>query len=629
MDELPPEVQLHVIRFLSFRDKLCLRQTSSGLLSLVDASSVTLRWRVNIAALRGIAAALQRKDSLFCCGGTTRACRPLTLFFKGTGSSCGFVTFPTDPSSNTGMSRSLQGLLDCCSSASAPTTQRKKKGQTLLQLSPSDFSINFRLEEHDSILEKVKLMMSPNSHKVRAELYQLSIIFPSSNKEEDEEEEEEEQKKEEDEQEGNLHPHLGHGRENETDLLFGLLEVCLPKTFQGGKLEVRHSQQPWKAVFDLSSRVGDQDHQEKEKEEEEEEEEVTSSEIKWAAYHLSGCLSRVLPVTQGYRISLVYKLYRHPLLFPPQSEKLYRHPLHLPPQSETQQEQEQEQPVSPKKKKRRIEDSPQQRTTTVSLDLFSLLQQKLEAIAVDACCLADEGVTLAFHCQYSYSCEAVAQTPSLNSLLKGFDALLHETATHSRAALRTSLGCFQPLCMESFAESDFPTLFFGFETFPQRVDVVRKMPKGNWDDCQRYVADNYDVCELRDVLLPLDDGDGEEEEEKKTNESERKQRERLMLEDVRRSFGEKLTAAEARNLAWDSVVMEETEEECLGDLPTKAVQWCNLNRGRLPYEQHHFAGRILFAVGAVPGSGRRPTTSPRTAAFTAEPVLYIQVPPNK
>ena len=66
---------------------------------------------------------------------------------------------------------------------------------------------------------------------------------------------------------------------------FGSLVVCLPSAHRGGELAVRHDGRETK--FDWSK---------------------NSTTMQWAAFY-SDCEHEVLPVTEGYRITLTYNLY--------------------------------------------------------------------------------------------------------------------------------------------------------------------------------------------------------------------------------------------------------------------------------------------------------------------------------
>ena len=73
-----------------------------------------------------------------------------------------------------------------------------------------------------------------------------------------------------------------------SEKMFGSLVVCLPTHFTGGELMVRHDKQEIK--YDWSSTASD-----------------TSSTLHWAAF-FSDVEHEVLPVSEGYRVTLTYNL---------------------------------------------------------------------------------------------------------------------------------------------------------------------------------------------------------------------------------------------------------------------------------------------------------------------------------
>ena len=104
----------------------------------------------------------------------------------------------------------------------------------------------------------------PNCAGLQAELYKLNIYGPG----------------------GFFKPHVDTPRSGQ---MFGSLVVCLPTKFSGGELVVRHKKKVIK--YDWSSSVSD-----------------PFNGLQWTAF-FSDIEHEVLPVTEGYRVTLTYNLY--------------------------------------------------------------------------------------------------------------------------------------------------------------------------------------------------------------------------------------------------------------------------------------------------------------------------------
>lgn len=70
--------------------------------------------------------------------------------------------------------------------------------------------------------------------------------------------------------------------------MFGSLVLCLPSTFKGGQLSIKHKS--CQKVYDWGAGAHD------------------SQQIQWAAFY-SDCTHEILPVTEGARVTLTYGLY--------------------------------------------------------------------------------------------------------------------------------------------------------------------------------------------------------------------------------------------------------------------------------------------------------------------------------
>ena len=152
-------------------------------------------------------------------------------------------------------------LLDVCSVASFGYKDKDvidKNYRDALKLDPTDFATTFQLYNTPIIREIESLI--PNCAGLQAELYKLNIYTPG----------------------GFFKPHV------DTPRMFGSLVVCLPTQFSGGELVVRHKKE---IRYDWSLPVSD-----------------PFNGLQWAAF-FSNIEHEVLPVTEGYQVTLTYNLY--------------------------------------------------------------------------------------------------------------------------------------------------------------------------------------------------------------------------------------------------------------------------------------------------------------------------------
>jgi len=159
----------------------------------------------------------------------------------------------------------ISKLLDVCSVASFGYKDKDvidKSYRDALKLDPIDFSTSFQLCNTPIIREIESLI--PNCAGLQAELYKLNIYAPG----------------------GFFKPHVDTPQSGQ---MFGSLVVCLPTHFNGGELIVRHEKKEIK--YDWSSPDSD-----------------LSNSLQWAAF-FSDIEHEVLPVTEGYRVTLTYNLY--------------------------------------------------------------------------------------------------------------------------------------------------------------------------------------------------------------------------------------------------------------------------------------------------------------------------------
>ena len=159
----------------------------------------------------------------------------------------------------------MSKLVDACTVASFGYKGESvidKNYRTAFKLEPKDFMTTFQLCD-SPILGEIGLI-NPNFGSLQAELYKLNIYTPG----------------------GFFKSHVDTPRSGQ---MFGSLVVCLPTQFSGGELVVRHQKKEIK--YDWSSLGSD-----------------PLNSLCWAAF-FSDIEHEVLPVTEGYRVTLTYNLY--------------------------------------------------------------------------------------------------------------------------------------------------------------------------------------------------------------------------------------------------------------------------------------------------------------------------------
>ena len=155
-------------------------------------------------------------------------------------------------------------LLDVCSVASYGYKGKDmidKSYRNSFKLEPDNFFTGFHVCS-TPILQEIQSIV-PTVVGLKAELYKLNIYARG----------------------GFFKAHVDTPR---SEKMFGSLVVCLPTQFTGGELIVRHHKEEIK--YDWSSTASD-----------------TSSTLHWAAF-FSDVEHEVLPVSEGYRVTLTYNL---------------------------------------------------------------------------------------------------------------------------------------------------------------------------------------------------------------------------------------------------------------------------------------------------------------------------------
>ncbi|KAL6064904.1 Fe2OG dioxygenase domain-containing protein [Balamuthia mandrillaris] len=247
----------------------------------------------------------------------------------------------------------------------------------------------------------------------------------------------------------------------------------------------------------------------------------------------------------------------------------------------------------------RTSGSPSTVPTKRVLDM-DMVRKHLAAILADPDCFP-EGVTLAFHCQHSYSTEQFSQAPTLSALLKGFDALVQEAATS--LGLETSLRCFFALDLCSSVPSELsPKALLVFERFPRKIEITNEcVGEGEYDNELEYICAKFKPKLLVEAFPPLDP---------------LLQQRAREAELIKRLIGSRWmnTERQARRQAQEIVEEEGREREKLErDLPKQPVQWCT--------DKPQLAKDLVVAVTAAYGN------EPSTECFYASAMLFVEIPP--
>ena len=218
------------------------------------------------AALERIVAGLGEVSSSiacrFCCGTTLSSPDQVNLVYERRGRNWSSITFPGAEQAD------VQQLLGVCSIASfgvggEEVTDRNYRNA--LKLQPNQFTTSLQLCDTPILDEIRKLMMPDMRGSIRAELYKLNVYSGPG---------------------GHFKAHVDTPRSSQ---MFGSLVVCLPTQFSGGALATRH--QGREVRFDWSSSP-----------------QKPMQKVSWAAF-FSDVEHEVLPVTDGYRLTLTYNLY--------------------------------------------------------------------------------------------------------------------------------------------------------------------------------------------------------------------------------------------------------------------------------------------------------------------------------
>ena len=199
--------------------------------------------------------------SQFCCGSTLSSPEQVNLVYQ---SSDGFPSLLFPGVELTAM----QQLMSVCSVASFGVGCKEVTDlsyRNALKLQPDRFLTSFQLSDTPILGEIQKLMMPDMRGSIRAELYKLNIYSGPG---------------------GHFKAHVDTPRSSQ---MFGSLVVCLPTQFRGGALVTRH--QGREVRFDWSSSP-----------------QKPMQKVSWAAF-FSDVEHEVLPVTDGYRLTLTYNLY--------------------------------------------------------------------------------------------------------------------------------------------------------------------------------------------------------------------------------------------------------------------------------------------------------------------------------
>ena len=265
--------------------------------------------------------------SVFCCGNTLSSPERVRLACENSGNNWSSVTFPGAEQTAVQQLLGAYGLVK---------KRRTRATANALTLESDRFLTSFQLY-HTPILDEIQKLMLPDERGgVRAELRNLSVHGPGSR----------------------VNARVDAPRSNQ---IFGSLIICLPTQFTGGTLVVRYLEREKR--FDWSSSPQN-----------------PIQKVSWAAFS-SSVEYEVLPVTQGYHLTLTYDLYT---VVSMTSSLISTSPL----------------PTSP-------------------------FCHELCAAVSNPHFLRDGGV-LGFRCQNEYTSQDLNQTGDLPHLLKGADSMVYE-----------------------------------------------------------------------------------------------------------------------------------------------------------------------------------------------------------
>ena len=296
-------------------------------------------FRRNVASLQTIAmnrivqSLGERAKSVarvFCCGNTLSSPERVRPVYENSGSNWSSVTFPGTEQT------AVQQLLGACAVGIGGEEATDKSYCDALTLDPDRFLTSFQLS-HTPILDDIRKLLLPDARgSVRAELRKLSVYAPG----------------------GRLKARVDTPRSSQ---VFGSLIVCLPTQFMGGTLFLRHLGKERRWDWPQNS----------------------TRKVSWAAFS-SNVEYEVLPVTQGYHLTLTYSLYT-------------------------------------------VVNQQGMTSALISSPAFtnSLFCRELYAAVSNPHFLRDGGV-LGFRCQKEYTPQDLNQTEDLPHLLKGADNIVYE-----------------------------------------------------------------------------------------------------------------------------------------------------------------------------------------------------------
>lgn len=197
----------------------------------------------------------------FTCGGTVQGFPKVQLNYLQTAGQWIGVTFPDLKAAK------FQNLIQFSTIASFGKGKKNVSDKNYCDayaLDPDKFLASFQLSD-SGILGEVQSLLAPDAFSIGAELYKLNIYAGPT---------------------GCFKSHVDTPRGHN---MFGSLVVCLPSQFAGGALLTRHNGE--QITYDWSSSAKN-----------------PAKDVHWAAFY-SDVEYEILPVTEGYRITLTYNLY--------------------------------------------------------------------------------------------------------------------------------------------------------------------------------------------------------------------------------------------------------------------------------------------------------------------------------
>ncbi|KAL6061725.1 Fe2OG dioxygenase domain-containing protein [Balamuthia mandrillaris] len=354
------------------------------------------------AFLSNLAKTASSVDARFCCTGSVPLKNDqLNLYFRvasssssSSSSSFNGITFPM------AQPEQLSTLLAACSKATfgrgteevLDTNYRDAYKLDCPQFAVADFHPCEAL-----IAEDVHRAMMPEARAIRLETYKLNVYGPG----------------------GRFKSHVDTPRSPD---MFGSLVVCLPTAFSGGQLLIHHplssssSSASSSTVSCTSSPEGCR-----------KQDQVTvdwssgpevPKQIRWAAFY-SDCEHEILPVTDGYRVTITYNLYAI--------------------EKDEEDEVVEEEAEEKNKRSRRVryprgrlasmDDLKDQGNFSFLTEMVPLPLQSVFLEALSCPAFMADGGTLGFACQHLYPHTWRKYNKRMAAYLKGADAVLFATAS--------------------------------------------------------------------------------------------------------------------------------------------------------------------------------------------------------